>query len=103
MSDISGNKISIEVNRKKVGFDLAMCLIAGPRDNVLVGKAFNYVLGPHALEFLKVHTHTHTSTVKFRGKLLSFICWNLRTHKVETAEESFKRSCSHLLRDSFIF
>ncbi|KAF3577503.1 hypothetical protein DY000_02033665 [Brassica cretica] len=36
----------------KMNSALAMCLIAGPRDHLLVEKALDYVLGPHALEHL---------------------------------------------------
>lgn len=52
----------------KINSALAMCLIAGPRDHLLVEKAFDYVLGPHALEHLACCIKSNKRTVTFEWK-----------------------------------
>ncbi|XP_010446353.1 PREDICTED: transcriptional elongation regulator MINIYO isoform X3 [Camelina sativa] len=44
---------------------LAMCLIAGPRDHLLVERAFDYVLRPHALEHLACCIKSKKKTISF--------------------------------------
>ncbi|CAH2075804.1 unnamed protein product [Thlaspi arvense] len=52
----------------KMNSALAMCLIAGPRDHLLVEKALDYVLGPHALEHLAycIKSNKRTITVDWK-------------------------------------
>ncbi|ESQ53086.1 hypothetical protein EUTSA_v100242160mg, partial [Eutrema salsugineum] len=52
----------------KINSALAICLIAGPRDHLLVEKAFGYVLGPHALEHLACCIKSNKRTITFDWK-----------------------------------
>ncbi|CAA7020702.1 unnamed protein product [Microthlaspi erraticum] len=52
----------------KMNSALAMCLIAGPRDHLLVEKAFDYVLRPHALEHLACCIKSNKRTKAFTWK-----------------------------------
>uniref|UniRef100_M4E9Z2 EamA domain-containing protein n=1 Tax=Brassica campestris TaxID=3711 RepID=M4E9Z2_BRACM len=52
----------------KMNSALAMCLIAGPRDHLLVEKAFDYVLGPHALEHLAGCINSNKRTITSEWK-----------------------------------
>ncbi|KAF8096444.1 hypothetical protein N665_0308s0018 [Sinapis alba] len=47
----------------KMNSALAMCLIAGPRDHLLVERALDYVLGPHALEHLACCINSNKRTI----------------------------------------
>ncbi|XP_023635208.1 transcriptional elongation regulator MINIYO [Capsella rubella] len=49
----------------KMNSALAMCLIAGPRDHLLVERAFDYVLRPHALEHLACCIKSDEKTISF--------------------------------------
>lgn len=49
----------------KMNSALAMCLIASPRDHLLVEKAFNFVLRPHALEHLACCIKSNKKTTSF--------------------------------------
>ncbi|KAL1190192.1 Transcriptional elongation regulator MINIYO [Cardamine amara subsp. amara] len=49
----------------KMDSALAMCVIAGPRDHLLVEKAFDYVLRPHALEHLACCIKSNKKTISF--------------------------------------
>lgn len=49
----------------KVNSALAMCLIAGPRDYLLVERAFEYVLRPHALEHLACCIKSNKKNISF--------------------------------------
>ncbi|CAN8276799.1 unnamed protein product [Cochlearia groenlandica] len=52
----------------KMNSALAICLVAGPRDHLLVEKAFKYVLGPHALEHLAQCIKSNKKTILFEWK-----------------------------------
>uniref|UniRef100_A0A1J3GAH0 RNA polymerase II-associated protein 1 n=1 Tax=Noccaea caerulescens TaxID=107243 RepID=A0A1J3GAH0_NOCCA len=52
----------------KMNSALAMCLIAGPRDHLLVEKAFDYVLRPHALEHLACCIKSNKRTIASEWK-----------------------------------
>ncbi|KAL0741790.1 hypothetical protein Bca4012_083303 [Brassica carinata] len=52
----------------KMNSALAMCLIAGPRDHLLVEKALDYVLGPHVLEHLACCINSNKRTITSEWK-----------------------------------
>lgn len=80
----------------KMNSALAMCLIAGPRDHLLVEKALDYVLGPDALEHLACCISSNKRTITSEWKCSE---WDYdRMSKVLTSH--FKRRWLHPKRKS---
>ncbi|CAH8305527.1 unnamed protein product [Eruca vesicaria subsp. sativa] len=53
---------------EKMNTALAVCLIAGPRDHFLVEKAFDYVLGPRALEHMAFSIKSNKRAITYDGR-----------------------------------
>ncbi|KAG7539741.1 RNA polymerase II-associated protein 1 N-terminal [Arabidopsis thaliana x Arabidopsis arenosa] len=58
----------------KMNSALAMCLIAGPRDYLLVERAFEYVLSPHALEHLACCIKSNKKNISFEWECSEGVC-----------------------------